>query len=245
MARATPAPVGSGEVAWCASHERPYPARIARASPAPGAPPRSSTRKPAPSPSVVPEGWLKGAQGVAESSPSAWNPAKISGVRVSVPPATTRSARPSSSRSRPRPSALADDEHAVETVTRGPRAPIAEATCSAMRCRPSAWSPRLVPRTSATRPGAAPPGPAWASASRAASTAKSTQRSRGAARARHHAADVHREALRREALDRPDAVAPRGDRRPEGRRAVPERGDRAHAGDRDVRPSEEHRRPHP
>ncbi len=118
MARARPAPPGSGAVRWTASEARPNPVMI---EPEARAPVLASASTAAPSPSAIPSRSTRKGRGGGDAvtARSASNPAATKTVTSSNPPASTTSHDPRSSQRDPRPIAIDADAHAPRTSTVG------------------------------------------------------------------------------------------------------------------------------
>ncbi len=121
MAASAPRPSGSGAVAWKASEDSPPPARRSEASPAGS---RSTVKKAAPSPRLMPRRFrLKGLHGSRSTASRAWKPKSTASETMSAPPATTASQAPVASRFRARTRARALEVQAVETLQAKPLNP--------------------------------------------------------------------------------------------------------------------------
>jgi hypothetical protein len=75
-----------------------------------------------------------GRQPHGETSSSEWNPNSTLSHKVSTPPTSAASARPSLIRRSAEAKTLADEEHAVEIVSAGPAIPVASATNAVSEC---------------------------------------------------------------------------------------------------------------
>ena len=145
---ATSAPSGAGLVMWCASEPIAHPASSATgvAARARAAWSRSSTRKPDPSPRLVPRRLMsKGRHGSGSIAPSALKPLSVSRHSPSLPPASTASTSPVSSHEAATTIALAPLEQALARVrmrANGPRrsprrSPVAVSGCEIIAARAS------------------------------------------------------------------------------------------------------------